>query len=165
MTTIAANRTCMAADNKVTDSDRVYYTNKLRVIDGCIVAAAGLCADSNTFFDWFRSGREAPYPALTDDPDTTFECLVLSPRGLFAYSCCGEPDELDDGHYAIGTGSPVALYCMRALKMTPEQAVYEAFKVDPNSGVDPAGGPGGKVRVYNLADIPAPKKGRARGRS
>jgi ATP-dependent protease HslVU (ClpYQ) peptidase subunit len=149
MTTIVANRVCMAADSKVTEESTFYYTNKLRVIRGCIVGGAGATDAVNIFLDWFRDGGAegaAPYVELPKDgeDDAGIIVLVLSTRGLFLYTSCCEPDPLDDEFYAVGTGKGPALAAMR-MGATPRRAVEVAAEIDPNTG--------GRVRVITLDDV------------
>jgi ATP-dependent protease HslVU (ClpYQ) peptidase subunit len=127
MTTIAANKKCMAADRKVTDGDRVFKTHKIRRIGDAIVGGAGTSSAIAKFFRWMESGKQDSPPKL--DKDDELEALVLTPAGLFTYGNDFTPDEVLDPFYAIGSGAHAALAAMH-MKATPKRAVEIACKVD-----------------------------------
>lgn len=145
MTTIAANRTCMAADSKVTDGDISYRADKIFAIRSDLVGVAGGTDATNMFLDWYMAGKKTPGPELPKKSD--FCALVLTRTGLFYYSACCPPDALLEDFYAIGTGSMAALAAM-TLGHPPEVAVEVACQISPGSG--------GPVKVLSL---PTPSLG------
>lgn len=145
MTTIAANRKVMAGDRVVTDDTRFYNTPKIFVIGSNIVGVAGVVSSTNRWLTWFRSGQPPEGPTFTDDDG--MEALVLNRAGLFVYTECGEPDRIDEGVYAIGTGGSAALALMRNVRWTPRKAVIGASKVDRHTG--------SKVLEIALSSVPA----------
>lgn len=82
MSTIAANRSEMAADSQSTAESTKSRTPRPKVqrINGDLVAAVGSTEVIPRFFKWYEKGRPEDYkPDLGD----SFEALTLTPRGLF----------------------------------------------------------------------------------
>lgn len=147
MTTIAANRKCMAADRKVTDEGSMYHTIKIFVVEGNIVGLAGEVLRTNKFLNWMRMGQPKEAGSMMEgDEKANFQALVLNRKGLFVYMDTCEPDALDDPFYAIGCGSQAALAVMtKPIGWSPEAAVKHAGKVDPHTG--------GKTDVLWVKDL------------
>jgi len=139
MTTVACNLHLMAADSKVgTDEPEIsFQTEKLFRIGDSIF---GICGDGNCwrFISWAKSGfLKDDRPLFFPDDSLTkgdFEVLELAPDGIFVW------DEtlfripiIGVSHYAVGTGSKVAVYCMKFLGLSPDAAVKEASKVDEHT--------------------------------
>lgn len=138
MTTIAANKECMAADRKVVDGDTHYKTAKIQRVGQAIIGAAGSNPAIAKFMQWIqaehlRSKRSKPLPLPSlidpDDEDSAFAGLVLTPAGLFVYDVGCYPDLITDPFYAIGSGKQAALAAMH-LGATPHKAVEVACLVD-----------------------------------
>lgn len=146
MTTIAANYFCMAADSLVDDDATGYRTEKIFVIDGCIVGAAGFVDDTTRFMDWFKAGRPDGGPEMRRDSngESSFSALVLSKDGLFYFAGCCPPDRIIDPFFALGGGAQAALAAMH-LGCDPVKAVEVACEIHSGSG--------GPVKVISLESI------------
>ena len=131
MTTIAADRFGMAADQKVVDGDTNYRTRKIWPIGRAIVGAAGDNTAIVKFTRWMEKGGKGKTP--TFDAEEDFEAMVLTPAGLFVYDKSCQPDEVADPFYAIGSGKQAALAAMH-MGATPQRAVEIACLVDNYSG-------------------------------
>ena len=131
MTTIAANKRSMAADQKVTDGDRNFRNHKLRRIGEAIVGCGGDGPSIAKFFRWVEQGKQDDPPKLGKDDE--LEALVLTASGLFVYGRDCVPEEILDEFYAIGTGAMAALSAMH-MGATPRRAVEIACLVDNNTG-------------------------------
>ncbi len=131
MTTIAANRSEMAGDSKVTDDDTSFRGRKVHRVGEAVVGAAGTGPAISKFIKWLRAGDLDARPKF--DKDDELAALVLTPAGLFAYGTELEPEEIDDPFYAVGTGKQAALAAMR-LGCTPGRAVEVACEIDNHTG-------------------------------
>ncbi len=134
----------MAGDRKVTEANMFYGTCKVFVIGDSIVGVAGCAVSTNKWMAWYRAGCAADGPSFTDDD--AMSALVLNRRGLFLYEECTDPDKVDGGKYAIGTGGQVALALMRENGWSATKAVKRAHKYDPHTG--------SKVTTIRLRDVP-----------
>lgn len=141
MTTIAANRREMAADQKVTDNDRTFRARKIRRIGTAIVGAAGTGPATNKFFAWLASGAQDDPPKMAKDDE--LDAIVLTPAGLFVYGTDCTAEEILDDFYAVGSGAQAALAAMH-LGHDPRKAVEIACVVDNSTG--------GPVDVLKLED-------------
>jgi hypothetical protein len=152
MTTIAARRTptgmwTIAADTQETregeDSGDMKRTCKKlfrfyssRYKGEIIVATAGESSPGLAFIEWLRDGR-SKFPEWLRERDIA--CLVIAYQDravrLFEYDQFGIPTEIEEQHYAIGTG---AIPASVALDMGAcvEEAVRRAHKYDPYTGPD-----------------------------
>lgn len=131
MTTIAANRSLMAGDSWcVPDGgDRGFLTDK--IYRGSNGSVFGLCGDDVAWLlmEWLISDRREPRPEFREGDD--FWVLELDPTGqLWLWDKRLVRTRIIADDYAIGSGCDVALYCMRVHKMTPQEAVVEACKLD-----------------------------------
>lgn len=146
MTTIVANRRCMAADRQVTEDGISYNCVKIQVIDGKIVGTAGDVHRTNKFLQWIRQGQPKDATSVMDGEDPNFAALVLDKTGIYRYADLTEPDKITDKFAAIGSGGPAAKSVMTSpLNYTPARAVYHAMKVDPFTG--------GGVDVLFVSDL------------
>lgn len=131
MTTIVADRACMAADSKVTDDDSSFRTIKIVRVRGDLIGAAGASDDCAKFLRWYRGGcKRAAAPDINAE---NFRALVLRPSGLYFYCSADDPDEILDEYYAIGTGAMAALVRMDC-GGSPTDGVEAACRRDNNSG-------------------------------
>lgn len=132
MSTIAANRTHMAADSQSTAGQTKSRTPRRKVqrINGHLVAAVGRTDAIPAFFEWYQKGRPKD-----DKPELgeAFEALALTPEGLFQYYERLEPVEVVEESWAIGRGSEVALGAMAA-GASPERAVQIACELNVYTG-------------------------------
>lgn len=151
MTTIAVNRTTMAADTRLSGEACLKNATKIWRIRDSIVGVAGDAADTTKFLAWFR--KECPveeaYAIATDDHD--FGALVLNKDGLFYYQGCCEPDKLHDEHTAIGAGAQGAKMAMM-LGKTPSEAVALMMEIDECTG--------GKIEELTLDGPHRPRRRR-----
>lgn len=137
MTTIAANRKCMAADRKVTDDNGRRTAKKIVRIGDAIVGCAGSSGACNKFIRYLEvkatcaDDEEADLPDFEKDDELS--ALILTPEGLFTVATkdC-ELEEVLDPFYAIGSGGMAALAAMH-LGLEPPEAVEIACKVDAAS--------------------------------
>lgn len=130
MTTVAANRSCMAADSKVTVNDSESYSaRKIERIGDAIVGAAGHNRAINKFLRWVRrGGGRKPRMVKGDELDA----IVLTPAGLFRVDCQFDWEPVKDEFLAIGSGAMAALAAMHC-GLNPEGAVEIACRVDCDS--------------------------------
>ena len=133
MTTIAANRTSMAADSKVTDGGVSYNTDKIFEINGSLVGVAGDVSYTNQWMEWFAAGCPDGAGSLGKK---SFCALVLSPKGLFYYPDRCKPDTILNDFYGIGAGAMAAATAMH-LGKTPTEAVEIACVVNATDSGPP----------------------------
>lgn len=133
MTTIAANRECMAADHKVTDGDTSYRAAKIWKRGSAIVGAAGSNSAINKFRKWIDRGYKGRLPEFLEEEAAEFAAIVLNPDGLFVFDSSCVPDRIIDPFYAIGTGKQAALAAMH-MGAGPQKAVEIACEVDNSTG-------------------------------
>jgi hypothetical protein len=133
VTVIACNLREIAADTLIeVDDARPYHTSKLfRLNDGSVV---GYCGTGYEYvIEWLRAGAiPENRPEKKDGQD--FQILHLTSSGILMYVNSPIPDPMRERFAAIGSGSNVAFYCMKVLKMTPAKAVRESIKVSPGCG-------------------------------
>ncbi len=132
MSTIAANRSEMAADSQSTAGATKSYTprSKVQRLNGHLVAAVGKTDAIPAFLEWYEKGRpEDSKPELGE----SFEALALTPEGLFQYYERLEPVEVVEDFWAIGRGSDIALGAMAA-GASPERAVEIACELNIYTG-------------------------------
>jgi len=131
MTTIVANRRCMAADQRVTDGSRIFRTRKLRRIGEAVIGAAGTGPAIAKFLTWLEAGQQDTPPKFAKDDE--LEAIVLTPAGLFVYDTACVCEEVLDEFYAVGSGSTAALGAMH-MGADPVRAVEIAALVDNSTG-------------------------------
>jgi hypothetical protein len=129
LTTIAANRRCMAADRKITDDDLSYGQKKIFRIGDAIIGMAGSVHKFSKFLAWWRGGKKDD----VDIDEEDFAALVLQPDGLRVYTNCSEVDPIDLSYYAVGSGALGAMVAMK-LGRQPASAVKVVCEVANNSG-------------------------------
>lgn len=131
MTTIAASRSCMAADQRVTDGNRRFRGKKIRRIGDAVVGCAGDSASIAKFMRWLEDGAQDDPPKFAKDAE--LEAIVLTPAGIFAYGSDCIAEEVLDPFYAVGTGAEAALGAMH-MGADPQRAVEVAALVDNSTG-------------------------------
>ena len=132
VSTIAANRSEMAADSQSTAGATKSHTPRPKVqrINGHLVAAVGKTDAIPAFFEWYEKGRsEDDRPELGE----SFEALTLTPEGLFQYYERLEPIGIVEDFWAIGQGSDIALGAMAA-GASPKRAVEIACELNIYTG-------------------------------
>jgi len=152
VTTVAANRECMAADRLYSIEDGSFMAPKLWVHEGSIYSSSGNSADF-LLFQRYVMGIDKDRPIIKDED--SFSVLRLSTDGIwyYDYACLGV--RIDDDYFAIGGGKLAAL-CLMSTGMHPVDAVRTVAKHHD--------GTKGRVDCINLADLPPPTKGRTRAR-
>ena len=134
MTTIAANRRCMAADRKITDDSGRSSERKIVRVGDAIIGLAGdtaACEKALKFLVALGDCAEDEDPTVpTFAKDEDLAILILAPNGLYVIRGTGlQIEELADPFYAVGSGSKAALAGM-VLGMEPWDAVDLACQVD-----------------------------------
>lgn len=133
MTTVACNRSEMAADGRVTANGETFPATKIFRINGAIYGSAGLYAASVRFIEWARRGEKGKLPRLAKD----FSALKLTTEGIYVITADDPTWMLCDADYfATGSGRDLALGAM-AHGATPLEAVHTAMKWDTLSGGTP----------------------------
>ena len=107
MTTVAANRSEMAADSQGTrDSGLVVSRSEAKVVRlaGDIVACQGTEDQIALFEDWYEGGRD-PGTAPTENLEDQFAALALTPEGrIFKWFRLCVPCEVFEDFIAFGSG-------------------------------------------------------------
>lgn len=129
MTTIAADRKCMASDRKLTCGETAYQVVKIRRIGRAIVGCSGTSSAASKFMRWLAEGKD-PDSIPRFGKDDELNALVLTPAGLFLFDIACEPDEIVEGRCAIGSGQQAALAAMRKYNASPKDAVDAACLAD-----------------------------------
>ncbi len=126
----------MAADSCFTFDDAgtgAFTTKKLYRIDDSIFGEAG-GGSSSRIIRWLIDGRR-PDERPSFDKEEKGEAIVieLNREGIFIWDHELFAYPVLENSFAIGSGRKVALYCMRVQRMSAEEAVKEACKVDDGS--------------------------------
>ena len=126
----------MAADSLCheDDSSHYYATKLMRLPDGSIIGGAG--NHPEIVMDWIFRGKPLNDKPVFDYDKDDFYVLHLSEDGMHLYANSINGFRLKEKNYAVGSGADVALYCMRVLKMSPDQACKEANKINMFCGGD-----------------------------
>lgn len=139
MTTIAITRKAVAADTLCSFGDGTpsYHSVKIFKQGDDIYGAAGSCAATTQFYEWFRRGcPPMENPALPSDGDAEskdgFIGFVANEEGIFIYNALCDPDKLLNEFYAIGTGGSYAMVELAQGK-SPTLAVLRACEFDEAS--------------------------------
>lgn len=140
MTTIAANKTQIAADRQLTHSSGIKFksASKLFSFEHPAIYKApfvvGLCGDMDLaleVLEFFRNPETFKLPKNYRGA----EFLVLTgDKKLYTFADPRKWLPIGDKFYAIGSGSHFAMGAMGAGK-TPEEAVRIASKLDRGSGM------------------------------
>ena len=134
MTTIAANRTMIASDSKVTMESRTdsrnFLASKLEEKGGDFIGTAGTVDYCEQFLSWYGSKKKKPH----FPKDADFEALILTKDGrLIHFDETLTRSVLRDPFFAVGSGAHAALAAMH-LGCDPSRAVEIACLVDPFTG-------------------------------
>lgn len=140
MTTIAANRECMAADTRVSiEGSAFYHAPKIFRVGKSLFGTAGDGMMCLIMVEWLQTKerkRSVLYEHWTEHTERAACWLLeLSPEGLFVWDGWGVREALFDDRYAIGSGQLPALRGMD-LGQSPEDAVRASCKYDQYSGAD-----------------------------
>jgi hypothetical protein len=129
VTTIAANRECMAADSLANTDGRAFHTRKLYRVRGALIGISGGLDHGMMFVRWYAAGAD-----LADRPKgLDASALALDRSGLYRYESECYPMPIEDGFAASGSGAYAALAAMH-MGATPKEAVEVACKVDVYTG-------------------------------
>lgn len=134
MTTIACDRSDMAADGRVTSNGETFPGTKIYRVNGVLYGSAGLYAASVRFIEWAQRGEKGRLPRLARD----FSALKLTKDGIYVITD-DDPTWMrcNSDHFAIGSGKDLALGAME-MGASPLEAVCIAMKWDTLSGGEPA---------------------------
>lgn len=128
MTTIAADRYCMAGDTLCDYSGLKTKCRKIFKKSGDIIGTAGDSQDGMVFINWYGTGEEPP--EMGDD----FEALVLTiDHKLYWYGHRCAAEEILEPFFSIGAGSHIAIAYM-SCGANPVQAVEAACEKTIGSG-------------------------------
>lgn len=132
MTTIVADakRGLLVADSRITTYNELaqYSALKLFRIGKSIYGGAGDVLDELKFRRWVMDGQpKKGRPIYQND---SFNVLELSKEGITLWDYTLAPQPLTEDSYAIGSGSKIALYVIRVLGKTAEEAIEEVAKID-----------------------------------
>lgn len=132
MTTVACNLKEMAADRLVTAGTDWWHAVKLhRLDDGSVCGVAG-DSGADLLVQWLkRGGRAGEEP---DVREKDFYVMHLTHHGIYLYCGSTVPDKLTATCHAIGSGGKVAMYALKKLKASPEEAVKAAAEMDLFTG-------------------------------
>jgi len=93
-----------------------------------IIATAGDSFPSLAFVEWYGSGKPKPESLLNLDAE--FDCLVLTPDGLFQYDSWLVAEKIETEWHVIGCGAKAAQAAL-LMGASPERAVSITCQVDP----------------------------------
>lgn len=131
MTTTIADRKeqKLVTDSRVTtyNSLQVYSSDKLYRVGKSIFGEAGDVESLNRFRRWAMD--EFPKKSRPVNLDE-FYVLEVAPDGVWLWDNTLVRQAIRDDFYAIGSGAQAALYAVRVLGKTPEEAIVEASKID-----------------------------------
>jgi hypothetical protein len=136
VTTVVANRECIAADNRITGGGPMCHVQKIHKIKGSLFGFAGHASLCYLMFKWLSGPRdiEQLHKLVPPDYRDDFDVLELGKDGLAHWNGWGVRMPLMDNSYAIGSGAPAALAAVRQGE-APEKALKHAFGLDECSGV------------------------------
>lgn len=97
----------------------------------------GICGDvyaAMVFVDWFgKQDDKDLHKLLTGMTDDDFEVMIWDGKKLSTANRFCRVTEVEEGYYAVGSGSPHAITAMDCGK-SAAQAIQMAIKRDPYSG-------------------------------
>lgn len=137
MTTVIASAKLgmMASDSKFTEDGIQFATQKVYRIGDSLWGEAGETRGIGKFFSWVKGGmQENNRPRFGGELDD-FCVLQLNAEGIFYWDRHLYGVKIQEDVYAIGTGAPLALYCVKEQGMSLEQAIKMATKYDENSAL------------------------------
>lgn len=137
MTTLAANRECIAADTRVVTGSSYYHATKLFRVGTSLLGTAGEGFPCLAFVEWFKSPKRNPQVLHKIFGDVEARdgiwIVELNPGGIHFWNGWGYRETILDDFFAVGTGGQAALEAMRH-GLTPEQAIHRAIGHDENTG-------------------------------
>ena len=135
MTTIAANRECMAADTRVSTGGAHYHAPKIFRIGTSLFGTAGDGDMGLVMIDWLKTARNRNvlYKQLGDYERSEVWLIELNPGGICLWTGWGVQERIHDTRYAIGSGQLAALQALDS-GSDPEDAVRSAMRYDQYTG-------------------------------
>lgn len=135
MTTVVADtrRKLIASDSLITTYGNLtqYRSDKLYRAGGSIFGEAGDVEAGLRFRRWAQDGMpKKDRPRFVGYDQDLFYALELSPDGLWIWDATMVRQSVREEVYAIGSGHKIALYCVNVLKLSVEEAILEAAKID-----------------------------------
>lgn len=138
MTTIAANRTLMASDSKVSVENKGidYPAVKILKKKGTLIGAAGHAGDCTRFIKWAATGFNDKEPKWNEEEgeEDSVIGLIVKDDGIYVWTQGDpEPERVEGDFFAVGSGGKAARAAMH-MGADPVKAVEVACQVDPYSG-------------------------------
>lgn len=135
MTTVVADvkRGIIVADTRVTTYGDMtqYAAEKLYRADGSIFGEAGDVENGLKFRRWILDGQpKRGKPSFAHGTDSKFSVLEIDKHGLWLWDYTVVRQRMMEEIFAIGSGHEIALYAIRVLGKTAEEAIEEAAKID-----------------------------------
>ena len=153
MTTIVANRECMAADRFVTYTPSYNGDCKIWVARASIWGAAGPTWKGLAFKAWtLGKGKRPEFDGGEDgeeENEVKLEVLQLSEDGLFLWVNGDLPDPVSEPFYSIGSGAGYAIGAL-SMQASLEQSIEVAAKWDSGTRLP--------IDMIALADIRKKRK-------
>lgn len=149
MTTIIADlkRKVLVADSRITTNSSLvqYAAEKLYRAGRSIYGEAGDVENGLKFRRWVLDGMpKKGRPSFGNFTDDQFSILELDKDGIWLWDQTMSRQALKESEFAIGSGHKIALYVMRVLGKSAEEAIDEAAKIDIHTA--------GPVQVLHLKD-------------
>lgn len=131
MTTTIADRAGkrLVTDSRVTTYNNLqtYSSDKLYRAGKSIFGEAGDVESLHKFRRWALDDfPKKSRPSGVDE----FYVLEVSPDGMWLWDKNLVREAIHDDYFAIGSGAQAALYAIRVLGKTPEEAIVESSKID-----------------------------------
>ena len=126
MTTIAVNRTTMAADTQMDEDGLISYGRKIYTVNGDLIGFAGGVTEGLKFVEWYVDQEEEI------DLDDTIAIVLTKHGEIFTYESHLKM-EVFGKHHAVGSGAQAALAAMDC-GHSPESAIKIASKRDAYTG-------------------------------
>ena len=136
MTTVVANRECMAADERVTSGEPLFPTTKIFRIKGSLFGFCGDLHRCHVMLEWLKGKRdrlELFKLFHQEDGRYELELLELNKSGLSLWNGWGVPIPIHADFYAVGSGGMAAVVSMKKHN-DPIQAVKDAMDFDEATG-------------------------------
>lgn len=141
MTTIAYKDGIMAADTQVTQGDMVGgYVQKVHLIGGYLVGAAGRLADLQELLTFVESGEKTAPENMSPD----LQALIVDKHGDVTVFENGKFLQYEAPFYTLGSGGAIAAGVM-SKGFGAVEAVEAAMELDVFSG--------GEVHVGTITDL------------
>lgn len=134
MTTIAATKTEMAADTRVSDewSGLAYPAAKIFRVGTSLFGTAGHGTMCLVMIEWLKTvarNRSALYKQWNDYEREQISILEINPGGIFLWDGWGVPERVLADRWAVGSGAKAALVALDHGK-SPLEAVEVAANYD-----------------------------------